>query len=99
MNSKECVSCYEEFDQREGFPDLVVCQNCEPDPDAMPESRCPKCGWDCTSIDQTDEAPVVISNKQYNLYLAIEYGGTPYDWTETWTCPECSTEFSFENGS
>lgn len=39
------------------------------------------------------------SDKQYSYWAAMEFGGTPYDWTETHYCPHCKTEFEFDSSN
>lgn len=59
-----------------------------------PDWCCPRCGWDSTSIDCDENAPVEISNRRPRL------GGTgAEDWHEKWTCPECRTVFECDNCS
>lgn len=95
----ECVSCYEEFDRRAEHPDLRVCERCYPNLKDLPEYCCPKCGWDATTLTGDEDDPVVYSSQRHNIYLEMQYGGPCEEWTETWTCPECSNVFSFDNGS
>lgn len=99
MELLQCLSCYEEFEKRDNFPDLLVCAECVPEPLKMDDTRCPKCGWDSISDDMGDNIQE-IKNKRYNMYIAIQYGSYhPYDWTEVWKCPECSKVFEYDNGS
>lgn len=92
----ECLSCYEEFEHRKQHPEMRCCEKCVPDADNVDENRCPKCGWDCESMTHDELAPVNISERRPDW----EYGYCGGEhWYETWTCPECGTEFGFYNGS
>lgn len=92
----ECLSCYEEFEQRDDAPDLRCCVWCVPNPRDIDETRCPKCGWDSTSIACDEDAPVEIKNRRPDWELG--YCGGEH-WDEHWTCPECGTQFSYDNSS
>jgi len=36
---------------------------------------------------------------QHNYGKAMEFGGSPIDWTEVHFCPSCGKEFEFENSN
>lgn len=42
-------------------------------------------------ISQTEE--------EYNYAKAMEFGGSPVDWEETWKCPKCKTIFVVNNSN
>ena len=58
------------------------------------EFQCPKCGrW-------ADENSLVYQTPpEYNHIKALEFGGNPMDWTEMHTCPECQTDWAFNNSN
>lgn len=61
---------------------------------------CPNCGWDTNNGDPAKESgQVTYSDVSPNVAAEMEHGGHCFDWTETWTCQECGTEFEFMNGS
>jgi len=65
------------------------------------EWQCPNCGWDSGNGDPEDSEQVTYSDHQRDNAAEIvgNAGGPAYYWTETWTCPECGTVFSFENSN
>lgn len=93
---KNCINCYEDFAPREGYPNLDVCEQCEPDAQHLSESRCPNCGWDSNSCTQDESDPATYSGFQTDW----EYGYLGLgSWVETWTCAECKTVFTVRNSS
>jgi hypothetical protein len=90
----ECKDCHCEFDRRTDQPKLEICLECAPTPDDVADWHCPDCGWNCEHMLGEPDAPVVYSRSRPAHW---EYGGEA--WTETWTCPECGTEWDFENSS
>jgi len=67
-------------------------------PTEFNEGECPKCGWD--SIDGDPENCIYSNHQRDNAAEIVGSAGAPaYFWTETWTCPKCSTKFSFENSN
>lgn len=57
--------------------------------------QCPKCGrWSDDDITLVERSPA-----EYNYGKACEFGGTPLDWTETHKCPDCGTEWEFDNSN
>ena len=92
----ECCSCYCLFDPREGYPDLKVCPDCEPDPENMPDWLCPKCGWNCENMLGEPDAPVTYSEERPHWEWSY-CGGC--NWTEYWTCPLCGTKFEVETSN
>lgn len=58
--------------------------------------RCPTCGW----WPQDEKVNLVNrSDPVYNESKALEFGGNPLDWTETWKCPHDGTVFTVENSN
>jgi len=60
--------------------------------------ECPRCGWD-SSLDEMGENLLRTGPEHYAAYIAMEYGGNPVHWEEFWKCPECGTEWSYENAN
>lgn len=92
----ECVVCYCDFETRDDLPLLRCCKDCVQTASDLGETRCPQCGWDSESIVCDESAPMTVTNRRPDWeygYLGGEH------WVENWTCPECGTQFSFENSS
>lgn len=95
-NEFACNLCNQSCSPRLDNPDLKVCVNCLPDPVDLPYSCCPKCGWDSETKLGIDNAPVKYSK----MVPDWEYGWAGgFSWTETWTCPECSTVFELDQSN
>jgi rubredoxin len=59
---------------------------------------CPNCGWD--TEESLDRAEMISCSEERFVYaVAIEYGGNPVEWDETWKCPVCDTVFEFQNSN
>ena len=56
---------------------------------------CPNCGWDSANAETDSSGQwadlVKVSEMRYAYHIALEYGGEPYLWMETWKCPRCYT--------
>lgn len=61
------------------------------------EWQCPDCGWD--SCDGNDENMIACSKERYVYAVALEFGGNPVEWDETWKCPRCATIFEYTNSN
>lgn len=96
----ECLDCYELFTKREDNPIFRVCQNCAPDPKAYIGYNCPNCGWSCEKYNFPTEGEEKLAVIYKNVRPDWEYGYCGgKNWTEEWTCPECSHVFEVENGN
>jgi hypothetical protein len=92
----ECKGCYEEFERRTDQPKLEICLRCAPTLDALADWHCPGCGWNCECVMGLPDAPVEYSPETPDW----EYGYCGgVHWTETWTCPECATQWDFNNSN
>jgi len=55
---------------------------------------CPECGY-----EPEDREPMHCSKPKHNQWAAMEFGGSPMDWTEVYWCPHCRTFFHIENSN
>ena len=57
--------------------------------------QCPNCGrW------SDDEMSLLKrSEPEYNYRKALQFGGNRLDWMEYHKCPDCETEYSFDNSN
>lgn len=62
------------------------------------EWQCPNCGWD--SCDSCEEEEMIDCTEERYVYaVALEFGGNPVEWDETWKCPECGNVFECTNSN
>lgn len=82
------------YKNTQDLPWYARCSECEESYICFIEGCCPECGWN--PMDESDEYEHQI--RCTPVYITYSSEGTFRDWTETYRCPYCKTEFEIENG-
>jgi hypothetical protein len=97
------------------YPWFVRCQQCQSRHHQLSEFGCPQCGCIPDNDDGEAYDLVIhkhevyedrhgcklikVSEPRYNASVAMQYGGNPVDWEETWICGCCGEEFAIVNAN
>lgn len=71
---------------------FFACQKCGKEKFWLWGYRCPQCDSDLYAV-------LEIGKAEYSKGAAMEFGGTPLDWDETWKCCVCGYVYVIRNGN
>lgn len=63
------------------------------------EEECPCNSCEFHEVEIENGTLINIENEHYCYSAAMNFGGSPYDWTENHKCWNCGTEYEIENSN